>query len=164
TYHFRMVGMNHAGIIYGPDATFTTYLPIDQWRQTHFGTTDSNDPVAGDMAAPLGDGIANLIKYALGIDPAAPATGMPFAGSSGGFLTLTFNRQKSATDIVYHVEIMDGSLEQRHGSLRRGRESLRAGHRFGSIRYRKRAAFHAAENHPLILNPRAAGGAMAGRQ
>jgi glycosidase len=104
TYHFRMVGMNNAGIIYGPDATFTTYLPIDQWRQTHFGTTDSNDPVAGDMAAPLGDGIANLIKYALGIDPAAPATGMPFAGSSGGFLTLTFNRQKSATDIVYHVE------------------------------------------------------------
>lgn len=104
TYHFRMVGMNNAGIIYGPDATFTTYTPIDQWRQTHFGTTDSNDPVAGDMAAPLGDGIANLIKYALGIDPAIPASGMPYAGSSGGFLSLAFNRQKSATDIVYHVE------------------------------------------------------------
>jgi hypothetical protein len=99
-----MVGMNNAGIIYGPDATFTTYMPIDQWRQANFGTTDSNDPVAGDMAAPLGDGIANLIKYALGINPAAPSNGMPFAGSSGGFLTLTFNRQKSATDIVYHVE------------------------------------------------------------
>jgi hypothetical protein len=79
--------------------------PLQQWRQAHFGTIDSNDSVAGDTAMPKRDGIANLIKYALGLDPAAPAvSGLPLPGNVAGALTLRFNRQKIATDITYRVE------------------------------------------------------------
>ena len=44
-------------------------------------------------------------EYALGLDPKMMAVpGLPSSGRAGGYLTLTFNRQKSATDITYHVE------------------------------------------------------------
>jgi hypothetical protein len=81
--------------------------PLQQWRQTNFGTIDPNDPLADDTANPAGDGLANLIKYALGLDPhQATAAGVPtVALSNGAYLSLTFTRLKSATDITYHVEV-----------------------------------------------------------
>ncbi len=86
--------------------------PLQQWRQTNFGTIDPNDPVAGDSANPAGDGLANLLKYSLGLDPhQATAAGLPsVALSNGVYLSLTFTRLKSATDITYHVDV-SGDLE-----------------------------------------------------
>jgi hypothetical protein len=53
----------------------------------------------------MGDGITNLMKYALGLDPKKMGVpGLPSSGRTSGYLTLTFNRQKIATDITYHVE------------------------------------------------------------
>ena len=79
--------------------------PIQSWRQTAFGTIDANDAVAGDTATPRGDGVANLMKYALGLDPAKSYVGgLPVRGTNGAYLALTFNRQQNATDITYRVE------------------------------------------------------------
>ena len=89
----------------GPFTLISQLPPLDIWRQSHFGTTNADDAVAGDTAAPTHDGIANLIKYALGLDPSVPAThGLPAAGIPAGSFALSFQRQKTATDITYCVE------------------------------------------------------------
>ena len=83
--------------------------PIQSWRQSKFGTTDANDAVAGDMAIPMRDGVANLLKYALGLDPAKSYVGgLPVRAAAGTNFTLTFNRQQNATDITYRVEVTNG--------------------------------------------------------
>ncbi len=81
--------------------------PLQQWRQTNFSTLNANDPIGGDTANPAGDGLANLLKYGLGLDPHQAVTaGLPTTSlSNGTYLSLTFTRLKSATDITYHVEV-----------------------------------------------------------
>lgn len=44
------------------------------WRLAHFGeTADEGD--AADLVNPTGDGLPNLLKFALGLDPSLPASG-----------------------------------------------------------------------------------------
>ncbi len=82
----------------------TTISPADSWRTQHFGSAD-NSGVAADTSAPAGDGIPNLLKYALGMNPTVPATdGLPEMKMTNSRLALTFNRQKSATDVIYEVQ------------------------------------------------------------
>jgi hypothetical protein len=60
--------------------------------------------VAADTANPSGDGIANLIKYALGLDPLAYVTGgLPACTLSNSVIYYNFTRLLSATDITYHI-------------------------------------------------------------
>ena len=59
------------------------------------------DP-AGSLA---GDGIPNLLKYALGFDvtaPATAATGTP--GLEPGFTTITYRKVTTATDLTFSIE------------------------------------------------------------
>jgi hypothetical protein len=59
------------------------------------------DPT-GNLA---GDGIPNLLKYALNLDPlTAGNAGLPTASSDGTSLSLTYTKVWSATDITYTVE------------------------------------------------------------
>ncbi len=54
---------------------------------------------------PDGDGILNLLEYALHLNPLRPdAAGAPRAGREGNFLTLTYTKVTTATDINYVVE------------------------------------------------------------
>jgi hypothetical protein len=49
--------------------------------------------------------MANLVKYALGLNPTVPVSGgLPEAKIMNNRLAITFNRLKSATDIVYEVQ------------------------------------------------------------
>ena len=53
------------------------------------------------------DGVPNLLKYALGLDPLAavnPGVGQPSATLSGHTLNYRFPRMAYATDITYHVD------------------------------------------------------------
>ncbi len=43
---------------------------LAEWKQGYFN--DPNSPQAADTAAPAGDGIPNLLKYALGLNPTLP--------------------------------------------------------------------------------------------
>lgn len=77
--------------------------PIQTWRQLHFGTPD-DDGDAANLSNPAGDGVVNLIKYALGISPtAASTTGLPVVSEVSGFLRIQFPRNPSATDVSYTV-------------------------------------------------------------
>ena len=83
----------------------TVLLTPRSWREEFFGV-DATSWLAADTNAPAGDGIPNLVKYALGISNVlTPATnGLPEMKMTNNRLALTFNRQKSVTDIVYKVQ------------------------------------------------------------
>ncbi|MBK8038201.1 MAG: tandem-95 repeat protein [Verrucomicrobiaceae bacterium] len=76
----------------------------DFWRQTHFGST-SNSGNGGDLADPDGDGVPNLLEYALGLHPGQNSAGqMPQAVRSGGDLIYTFTEPAGVTGITYIAE------------------------------------------------------------
>jgi hypothetical protein len=88
----------------------STLTPLQQWRNTYFGNP-SNVGAGADTARPAGDGVPNLIKYALGLDPFTPAAGSELPAESivtdsgQRYLALTVNRTAQATDITYIVEV-----------------------------------------------------------
>ena len=67
--------------------------------------TQSN--VTSPNANFAGDGMPNLMKYALGLDPTKPdaAAGAPVVGQSGGFQTLTYLCPPGLTDVTYVVQV-----------------------------------------------------------
>ncbi|MBB5031304.1 hypothetical protein [Prosthecobacter vanneervenii] len=113
TYHYRLkLSDSYGNTYYGSDATFTTLAPVDAWRQARFSTT-SNTGSASDLAAPAGDGLPNLLKYALGMDPTTAATApQPTLKDYSGtqHLSLTFQRDPAKTDITYEVQTADSPL------------------------------------------------------
>lgn len=110
TYHYRLkLTDNYGNIYYGSDATFTTLAPVEAWRQARFSTT-SNNGSASDLAAPAGDGLPNLLKYALSMDPATAGTApQPTLKDYSGtqHLSLTFQRDPAKTDVTYEVQTAD---------------------------------------------------------
>jgi PKD repeat protein len=86
---------------------------LDDWRMKHFGTT-SNAGDAADGANPAGDGIPNLIKYALGMSPTNSCAGSPSAPygqwqAPHGF-TYTFTYDPASGDVTLIVEATDNLL------------------------------------------------------
>jgi pectate lyase len=79
---------------------------FEAWQSTNFTALQLNDPsFSGPNAAPAGDGVVNLVKYALGLPPLVPAK-QPLAGVSynGGEAVLAYHRPASVNDVVYRVE------------------------------------------------------------
>ncbi len=110
TYHFRLkLTDGYGNSYYGDDASFTTVTPVQAWRQQQFNTM-SDTGNAADMACPSGDGVPNLLKYALSMDPTK--AGLPpqpqlkdYSGEH--HLSLTFTRDPTKTDITYEVQAAD---------------------------------------------------------
>ena len=85
--------------------------PIEAWRLSHFGSSDNTGPGA-DTASPAGDGIHNLVKYALSMDPFTNGTATLPAGQfivypTGKHLSITFARDPTRNDIDLYVEVSD---------------------------------------------------------
>jgi hypothetical protein len=104
--HNGVATMEYGGFSVQQSATAANLLwtptPYNQWRGANFGTNTSNPAIAGDMADPAGDGIPNVMKYALGLNPAdSGAAGLPAASAGAGTLILTYTKVKSATDATY---------------------------------------------------------------
>jgi hypothetical protein len=82
----------------------------ENWRQSHFGTHENAGPAA-DAADPNGNGIPNLLEYALNGDPAGSSTGasvlpqviIPPAPS----LELSFTRYLDRPDLTLTVQACD---------------------------------------------------------
>ena len=105
TYHYRLKAVNHwqpLEVFYGADATFNTPAAVEVWRQQHFGFS-ADDGDAADTANPAADGIPNLMKYALWMDPAQPGTQPPpmiITDHGARYLGLCFSRNPNARDIT----------------------------------------------------------------
>lgn len=79
---------------------------LDQWRIMNFGQlTASGD--ASDESDPDGDGMSNLLEYALGANPLVsderPSVPLSGINPTSRHLTLTFNRIADST-LIYRVE------------------------------------------------------------
>jgi uncharacterized repeat protein (TIGR03803 family) len=85
--------------------------PYDFWKNQKFSTEElANPAISGDTASTSDDGIPNLMRYALNLDPKIHiVTGLPVSGtttSSGKtFLTLTYKQPALASDISYVTEV-----------------------------------------------------------
>jgi len=85
--------------------TINPLTPLQSWREQWFGTS-ANSGLAADTAIATGDGLPNLIKYALNLPPLVPATtnGVITVSSTSGVLSLTVTKNPAATDITYTIE------------------------------------------------------------
>ena len=79
------------------------------WKEVHFSQAEINDPeISGESANPAGDGIANILKYALHLDPKeSNRDQLPEISVEEDFLTFRFRQSKNATDISFEVEVSD---------------------------------------------------------
>ena len=89
------------------DADVNTFA---NWQLSAFEADAGNSSISGPAANPAGDGVANLMKYALGLNPFTPGpAGQPVVAVQNGYLTLTYTKLKSAKDIRYQA-ISSGDL------------------------------------------------------
>lgn len=86
-------------------ATVTIHdKPADQWRLQNFGAAANTAP-ASDTASWAKDGVANLTKYGLGMDPTVSnVSSLPQPVIVDGYLTLSFVPNPAALDLAYTVE------------------------------------------------------------
>jgi hypothetical protein len=96
---------------------------FENWREQNFTAAQlSNWTISGDTGNPSGDGIPNLMKYALGLNPNVPAgaTGLPALGqasvSGKTYLTLTFTDEAALTDIAYTVQVSNDLVNWESGA------------------------------------------------
>ena len=81
----------------------SSLTPLEQWRQTHFGSSASTGNGADAFDADR-DGLPNLVEYALGTTPTSAASSAEvIVGQSGGRLTLRFTPQIVA-GLTYSVQ------------------------------------------------------------
>lgn len=120
TYYYRVIAQNPAY-----SSTYTTvvsaqpYLPSDVsgWRYVTFGDSAIDEGWSGDLDAPCGDQISNLMKYALGIPvfdsdwnpiytspTSLPVIQKQFVGLDQ-YLTCAFTHNKKAGDLTVIVEV-----------------------------------------------------------
>ncbi|MDD5262008.1 MAG: cadherin repeat domain-containing protein [Methylacidiphilales bacterium] len=77
--------------------------PYTRWKITNFNIDANNPAVAGDLVNLSGDGVPNLLKYAMGLNPLAPTGNGVAAILSGSVLTLNYTRGSGATDTTAHA-------------------------------------------------------------
>jgi len=108
TYYIAFEGTAQYG--YGvciDDVTVTAdATPYGSWRTNHFTEAElAAGLITGDRDDPDGDGIPNLLEYAMGLNPrVADAAGAPTGGLSDPFLVYRYRQNKQATDVAYAVE------------------------------------------------------------
>jgi len=88
--------------------TGTGLTQLEYWRLLHFGTSDDTGDHA-DNATPQHDGISNLLKFAMGMDPTVPGRQTWFLGANGANLQFVYPRSKAAVadGILFTVEWSD---------------------------------------------------------
>jgi hypothetical protein len=95
-----------------PDRATVTIkdLPVDDWRNSSF-SEDPNGENANDSADAEGDGISNLMEYALFLDPNVsdniylPSITIVLDDLGDKHMVLTYKRAVDANDLIYTVEV-----------------------------------------------------------
>jgi hypothetical protein len=86
---------------------WTPAAPWQQWQAIHFGANWSNSAVAGPNVITSPDGMPNLLKYALALDPAVtypPSTHLATTLNTNGYLQLTVTKNPAATDVTLTIQ------------------------------------------------------------
>jgi hypothetical protein len=99
---------NANGTVVSAPATLNVVPRFDSWMQSKFTATELTDPTKSGPSAIYGhDGLPNLVKYALGLDPKVDATGsaVPAPSSTSTDWVYTYTRPTNITDVTYAVEV-----------------------------------------------------------
>ena len=104
TYYYIVTADGSTGQgVPSAEVSATPWTLIQAWRQQAFGST-LNSGTAANTANPSGDGIPNLMKYALGLSPLSTnAAAKPLAILTNGCLQISFTRTNDPT-LLYSVE------------------------------------------------------------
>ncbi len=89
-----------------------------RWRATHFSLDEMEDAgLSGVWGNPAGDGMVNLLKYLMGLDPWKPAAreAFPRLDSIEGQFVFRFARSTEATDVASRVEVSENLFEWHSG-------------------------------------------------
>ena len=80
---------------------------MNHWRVQNFGPGATNSGDAADNANPTGDGIANLLKYGLGLNPftSSPIALRVETDIATRFLRMTVTKNPAATDVMLNVQV-----------------------------------------------------------
>jgi hypothetical protein len=104
--------VREGGTLLIPDTTQQAIpTSFSTWSSANFSQQDQNDPnVSGETATPAGDGIPNLMKYALNLALMSNGVaGLPLLGTVAingtNYLTLTYTQSVLESDIGYTVEV-----------------------------------------------------------
>ncbi|MCM2274578.1 MAG: immunoglobulin domain-containing protein [Candidatus Didemnitutus sp.] len=91
------------------ERTFAVLPNFAAWQNARFSAAQLAQPATiAPNAVLTADGLANLLKYALGLDPQIAATsGLPVIGSEDDAWTFTYTRPESVTDVIYSVEVSE---------------------------------------------------------
>ena len=82
-----------------------TLKPMDVWRVQKFASNATNPAIAGAAVDNDGDGLDNLLEYALNTNPLASQPGvLPTPAFDGANLSLTYRQNDAATDVTYSIE------------------------------------------------------------
>jgi sugar lactone lactonase YvrE len=108
TYYYRLRVTNVDGTQNSTGGAFTTLTLTQGWRQTHFGSI-ANSGSAADAADPDGDGLKNLLEYALNLPPNAASRVPAAVQAAGGNLEYTYTRGTAAYNggTTFQVEWSD---------------------------------------------------------
>ena len=95
---------------------------FENWREQKFTPAElANASLSADSGQPAHDGILNLMKYALGLDPkVVSVSGLPVTSTQllNGkiYPTLSFKMQSALTDINYSVEVSSDLIHWQSGT------------------------------------------------
>ena len=107
--YFRVMIYNDATPAGSPSrrVLLQVMTPLEVWRQVNLGTR-ANTGSAADNADPDGDGVSNLLEYALGGNPGS-ASSAPSPQIStvrnGNSDYLTLSLTPAVSDVIYQVEV-----------------------------------------------------------
>ena len=114
TYYYVVQAKNSSSNLSGANSNEVSATPVagpahtalQTWRFDQFGVYDDDSNVlAGDTEDFDGDGLANLLEYALGTNPTVPNASPITVAKSGNFLTLTYPRLSPAdAALTYTVQ------------------------------------------------------------
>ena len=98
---FDPIPFENIGLIKSKGTTYTS------WQGDVFNSEEQADPsISGEQASPAGDGISNLMKYAMKLDPkSSGVANLPRSSARDGHLTFTYRRNKLASDLTYTVQV-----------------------------------------------------------
>jgi hypothetical protein len=115
TYYYRIQATKGDGVSeFSSPVVAAVIDELQQWRMQNFGTVVSAGQAADDYDF-CGDGLTNIAKYALGLNPKLPVRtyttgftpGKPRVETSGGQLFLIYVRPTDRTGILYQVRVSD---------------------------------------------------------
>ena len=87
---------------------FVSFTPVtfSAWQLAYFTSAEISGGQADATSDFSKNGVPNLVKYALGMDPKSSSrAGLPVADASGTYLTLTVSKNQNASDVGWIVEV-----------------------------------------------------------